>query len=90
MTTRTITVEIPVELAERLEKAGILENSTRIADLLEAELHREEAPDMEAELQPFLELRKRQYPHLPAENQRYLAIADLLLAQRDNPEWEND
>lgn len=81
MTTRTITLEISVELAERLEKAGILENSTRIADLLEAELHREEAPDTEEELQPYLDATKQQYPHLPAENQRYLAIANFLLTE---------
>lgn len=56
------------ELAERLSK------------VLEEKLHQKEASNMEQELQPFLEIRKQQYPDLPEHNQRILAVADLIAA----------
>lgn len=97
MATRTITLKLSAELAERLEKAGVLENTDWLTQVLEEKLHRQEEiarshnePTTEAiqdeisqQFQKFLAYRKQTHPHLSEQGQRQLAGMDLINANHE-------
>ncbi len=90
MGTRTITLELPEALVERLEKSGWLENTSHLTQVLESELNRqEEITDLNPQLEHFVAIRKQQHPDLPEKNLRQLAVLDLIEANREegDDEW---
>lgn len=88
MGTRTITLELPEALVERLEETGFLNNSARIEQMLTAELIAwQEEQHIKQEIEKYVALRQQQHPDLPEHNLRQLAVLDWIKA---NPDKESD